>query len=128
MLNGMSLSLQSIPIGWDTNADRLRGHIFANDDNSTVVISIKGTSAGLLGSGGPTAKNVRRAFSLQMHMYTEQGEQKLTSNASRPGLSSFKDRFNDNLLLLVLSPASSRFRTVTTLGILYLPFSVYFYM
>lgn len=40
------------------NIDRLRGHIFTNDDNSTVIIAIKGTSAGLLGRGGPTAKNV----------------------------------------------------------------------
>ena len=30
--------------GWEDN--RLRGHIFANEKNSTVVIAIKGTSAG----------------------------------------------------------------------------------
>jgi putative lipase involved disintegration of autophagic bodies len=30
---------------------------FADDTNSTVVIGIKGTSAGVLGVGGPTAKN-----------------------------------------------------------------------
>lgn len=30
--------------GWD--ADGLRGHIFADKDNSTIVIAIKGTSAG----------------------------------------------------------------------------------
>lgn len=47
----------SIPFGWEKDADGLRGHVFANDDNSTVVISIKGTSAGLLGGGGNTAKN-----------------------------------------------------------------------
>ncbi|CED84793.1 alpha beta-hydrolase [Phaffia rhodozyma] len=49
----------SVPVGWEPDADRLRGHIFASDDNSTVIISLKGTSAGLLGSGGPTAKNDR---------------------------------------------------------------------
>jgi hypothetical protein len=49
---------KSIPVGWEPDADRLRGHIFTNDDNSTVILSLKGTSAGLLGSGGPTAKNV----------------------------------------------------------------------
>ncbi|KAJ9109710.1 hypothetical protein QFC19_001940 [Naganishia cerealis] len=70
------------PFGWEKDADGLRGHIvgtphlsllvavkdpndrgytlsnqFADDTNSTVVISIKGTSAGVLGSGGPTTKN-----------------------------------------------------------------------
>lgn len=30
---------------------------FADETNSTVVISIKGTSAGVLGSGGPTSRN-----------------------------------------------------------------------
>jgi len=47
----------SIPIGWEPDADGLRGHVFADDKNSTVIIAIKGTSAGVLGSGGPTAKN-----------------------------------------------------------------------
>lgn len=32
--------------GWD--ADGLRGHVFADKDNSTIVIAIKGTSAGKL--------------------------------------------------------------------------------
>ncbi|KAL7409403.1 Alpha/Beta hydrolase protein [Mrakia frigida] len=49
----------TVPIGWDPNVDRLRGHIFTNADNSTVIIALKGTSAGLLGRGGPTAKNDR---------------------------------------------------------------------
>ncbi|GMK59084.1 hypothetical protein CspeluHIS016_0700990 [Cutaneotrichosporon spelunceum] len=43
--------------GWEPDADGLRGHIFADESNSTVVIAIKGTSAGVLGSGGPTSKN-----------------------------------------------------------------------
>ncbi|BEI89873.1 uncharacterized protein CcaverHIS019_0212350 [Cutaneotrichosporon cavernicola] len=43
--------------GWEPDSDGLRGHIFADESNSTVVIAIKGTSAGLLGSGGPTSKN-----------------------------------------------------------------------
>lgn len=47
----------TIPFGWEKDADGLRGHVFADDTNSTVIISIKGTSAGVLGSGGPTAKN-----------------------------------------------------------------------
>jgi putative lipase involved disintegration of autophagic bodies len=47
----------SHPFGWAPDADGLRGHVFVAEDNSTVVISIKGTSAGwLVGSGGPTAK------------------------------------------------------------------------
>ena len=48
---------RSLPFGWEEDADCLRGHIFADERNETVVISIKGTSAGVLGSGGPTAKN-----------------------------------------------------------------------
>lgn len=33
----------------------MRGHVFVSTDNSTVVISIKGTSAGwLVGGGGPS--------------------------------------------------------------------------
>lgn len=47
----------SIPFGWEPDSDGLRGHVFADDTNSTVVIAIKGTSAGVLGSGGPTSKN-----------------------------------------------------------------------
>jgi putative lipase involved disintegration of autophagic bodies len=35
----------------------LRGHVFATPDNSTIVIAIKGTSAGLLGNGGSTGVN-----------------------------------------------------------------------
>ncbi|TXT10915.1 hypothetical protein VHUM_01666 [Vanrija humicola] len=45
------------PFGWAPDDDGLRGHIFADDTNSTVIIAIKGTSAGVLGSGGPTSKN-----------------------------------------------------------------------
>ncbi|KAF9526381.1 alpha/beta-hydrolase [Crepidotus variabilis] len=45
----------SYPFGWEPDADGFRGHVFATPDNSTVVISIKGTSAGLFGRGGPTA-------------------------------------------------------------------------
>ncbi|KAI8371273.1 Alpha/Beta hydrolase protein [Choanephora cucurbitarum] len=39
--------------GWQS--DGLRGHIYATDDNSLVVVSIKGTSAGLW-TGGPTGE------------------------------------------------------------------------
>jgi lipase ATG15 len=44
------------PFGWEPDEDGFRGHVFATADNSTVVVSIKGTSAGLFGGGGPTAK------------------------------------------------------------------------
>jgi lipase ATG15 len=47
---------QSFPFGWDEDDDGFRGHVFTTADNSTVVISIKGTSAGLFGGGGPTAR------------------------------------------------------------------------
>lgn len=53
----LSASLpQSYPFGWDPTADGFRGHVFATPDNSTVVVSIKGTSAALFGGGGPTAR------------------------------------------------------------------------
>lgn len=49
--------LQSYPFGWEPDADGFRGHIFATPDNSTVVISVKGTSAGwYTGGGGPTTR------------------------------------------------------------------------
>ncbi|KAG2131266.1 Alpha/Beta hydrolase protein [Suillus bovinus] len=48
---------KSTPFGWEPDADGIRGHIFVSDDNSTVVLSIKGTSAGwITGGGGPTVR------------------------------------------------------------------------
>ncbi|TYJ59186.1 hypothetical protein B9479_000175 [Cryptococcus floricola] len=47
----------TVPFGWEEGADGLRGHIFADEKNETVIVSIKGTTAGVLGSGGPSAKN-----------------------------------------------------------------------
>ncbi|TFK20113.1 alpha/beta-hydrolase [Coprinopsis marcescibilis] len=45
----------STPWGWLPGEDGMRGHVFVSSDNSTVVIAIKGTSAGwLVGGGGPT--------------------------------------------------------------------------
>lgn len=41
--------------GW--TEDGIRGHVFATKDNSTVVVAIKGTSAGLVGGGGSTSGN-----------------------------------------------------------------------
>ncbi|KAF8589730.1 alpha/beta-hydrolase [Ramaria rubella] len=49
----------SFPFGWEEDEDGFRGHVFTTSDESTVVISIKGTSAGLFGGGGPTAKKDR---------------------------------------------------------------------
>ncbi|KAG6832783.1 hypothetical protein H0H92_009401 [Tricholoma furcatifolium] len=46
----------SYSFGWAPDADGMRGHVFATPDNKTVILSIKGTSAGAFGSGGPTAK------------------------------------------------------------------------
>ncbi|KAI9457146.1 alpha/beta-hydrolase [Russula earlei] len=43
------------PVGWEPDDDGFRGYVFATDDNSTVVISIKGTSARLV-RDGPTAE------------------------------------------------------------------------
>ncbi|KAG8890001.1 putative lipase atg15 [Tulasnella sp. 332] len=45
------------PFGWEPDTDGFRGHVFVSKDNSTVVLSIKGTDAGYLaGGGGPTVK------------------------------------------------------------------------
>ncbi|KAH8928857.1 alpha/beta-hydrolase [Atractiella rhizophila] len=41
--------------GW--SLPNMRGHIFATPDNSTVVMAIKGTSAGIVGGGGDTGSN-----------------------------------------------------------------------
>ncbi|KAL5490647.1 ATG15_1 [Sanghuangporus weigelae] len=47
----------SYPFGWEPDADGFRGYIFVSEDNSTVVLSVKGTSGGwIVGGGGPTAK------------------------------------------------------------------------
>ncbi|KAK7691229.1 hypothetical protein QCA50_006332 [Cerrena zonata] len=47
----------SYPFGWEPDSDGFRGHIFATEDNSTVIISVKGTSAGwVVGGGGPTTR------------------------------------------------------------------------
>ncbi|KAF9041958.1 alpha/beta-hydrolase [Hymenopellis radicata] len=44
------------PFGWEPDDDGFRGQVFATPDNKTVVLSIKGTSAGVFGGGGPTVK------------------------------------------------------------------------
>lgn len=49
-------SAQSYPFGWEPDADGFRGQVFATADNSTVVLSIKGTSVPFLGAGGPSSK------------------------------------------------------------------------
>ena len=49
--------MQTIPVGWEPTDDGLRGHVFVSEDNSTVVLSLKGTSAGwITGGGGPTVR------------------------------------------------------------------------
>ena len=52
---------QNASFGWQS--DGLRGHIYATDDNSLVVVSIKGTSAGLW-TGGPTGEKDKINVSL----------------------------------------------------------------
>jgi putative lipase involved disintegration of autophagic bodies len=52
-----SSTRQSVPFGWEPDADGFRGHVFVSEDNSTVVISVKGTSAPWIAGGeGPTKK------------------------------------------------------------------------
>ncbi|KIJ13477.1 hypothetical protein PAXINDRAFT_81142 [Paxillus involutus ATCC 200175] len=44
------------PFGWEPDSDGFRGYVFATADNSTIILSIKGTSAAVFSGGGPTAK------------------------------------------------------------------------
>ena len=46
-----ALIRQSLPIGWEDSSNGFRGHVFVSSDNSTVVLSIKGTTL-----QGPTSK------------------------------------------------------------------------
>lgn len=48
---GWHTCIQNSTFGWDS--DGIRGHVFANTDDSLLIISFKGTSAGLF-TGGPT--------------------------------------------------------------------------
>ncbi|KAK0473742.1 Alpha/Beta hydrolase protein [Armillaria novae-zelandiae] len=43
--------------GWEPDADGFRGHVFVSTDESTVVVSIKGTSVPWLGGGPTVAKD-----------------------------------------------------------------------
>ena len=45
--------VQGMPVGWEPDDDGFRGYVFATEDNSTVVLTIKGTSVPIIG-GGPT--------------------------------------------------------------------------
>ena len=48
---------QHTPVGWEPDDDGFRGYVFATDDNSTVVLSIKGTSAQWVDRGPTTEKD-----------------------------------------------------------------------
>lgn len=53
-MHGSLLTFQSESFGWVE--DGIRGHVFVTEDNSTIVVALKGTSAALLPGGGETAK------------------------------------------------------------------------
>ncbi|KAF9448883.1 alpha/beta-hydrolase [Macrolepiota fuliginosa MF-IS2] len=53
---------QSFPFGWENEADGFRGHVFLSDNNSTIILSIKGTTL-----SGPTSKKDR--FNDNLHVY-----------------------------------------------------------
>ena len=55
-ISELNNTLYDYPFGWEQDSDGFRGYVFATPDNSTVVLSIKGTSAGMFGSTGPTGK------------------------------------------------------------------------
>ncbi|KAF9265984.1 alpha/beta-hydrolase [Marasmius fiardii PR-910] len=48
---------QTYPYGWEPDADGFRGHVFVSTDNSTVVVSVKGTSVPWISGGPTTAKD-----------------------------------------------------------------------
>ena len=52
---GRSPTSQSDSFGWLENG--IRGHVFADETNSTIVIAIKGTSAAIVGGNSPTGHN-----------------------------------------------------------------------
>jgi putative lipase involved disintegration of autophagic bodies len=52
----MASTPQHAPVGQEPDDDGFRGYIFATDDNSTVVSSIKGTSAHGSAAGRPRRK------------------------------------------------------------------------
>jgi hypothetical protein len=53
----LTIMPQSYPFGWEPDADGFRGQIFVSDDESTVIVSVKGTSAlWPVGGGGPTKR------------------------------------------------------------------------
>ncbi|KAI9295251.1 alpha beta-hydrolase [Neoconidiobolus thromboides FSU 785] len=43
------------PFGWEEGENGLRGYVFANKDNSSIIVSFKGTSAGLVGGDSKTS-------------------------------------------------------------------------
>lgn len=49
--------LQDHHIGWDSESNGFRGHVFVSADNATAILSIKGTSAGVFGGVGTIRKD-----------------------------------------------------------------------
>ena len=47
--------MQGMPVGWEPDDDGFRGYVFATEDNSTVVLTIKGKSVPTT-DGGPTVE------------------------------------------------------------------------
>ncbi|CAG8460168.1 2774_t:CDS:2 [Racocetra fulgida] len=53
---------EKLPFGWEDVG--LRGYVFADPDNSTIIIAFKGTSLHLINGGGPTASKDKLNVSL----------------------------------------------------------------
>ena len=78
----------SYPFGWEPDADGFRGHVFATPDNSTVIISVKGTSIFWpIGGGGPTQRKDKLNDNLLFSAKGVDGNQ--GSHRKRPAVVSF---------------------------------------
>jgi putative lipase involved disintegration of autophagic bodies len=60
---GLLIGSQSFPFGWEDDDDGFRGQVFLSRDNSTIVLSIKGTTI-----SGPTSKKDRFNDNLSVHL------------------------------------------------------------
>lgn len=57
---------ESTDFGWEENG--LRGHVFANADNSTIIVALKGTSPPFVGAGDTSTNDKTNVFIILAHL------------------------------------------------------------